>query len=249
MIMLAGSGVTLFVISLGPVLHWQDRETSIRLPYGWLYDLVPGFDAMRVPTRAALFVGLSVSGLAAVALHQWWSMPGRRAHLVGRVITVLGIIVIALEAWTHPLPFEKNGDYWRHLEAQTVIRALPPGVVVVLPIERRLNYLVPLTTWPHFYPLVNGVSGHLPPINGRIFETLSASEWGGAQAALLRLLEVRYVVVDHTKEGAGILAEDAHYNKVYRSSGSEAPLARRSTSWRMAAIPVRQATGQASQLA
>jgi hypothetical protein len=207
--MLAAAGVASLVISLGPVLHWGERATSIRLPYGFLYDLVPGFDSMRVPSRAALFVGLSVSGMAAVALHHWWTMPAGWRRLSGRVAAVGGIGALALEAWAHPLPYEANGDYQRHVRAEQAIAALGPGVVLVLPLEWKLNYLAPLTTWPHFYPLVNGVSGHMPPANRRILDTLSAPEWGADQAELLRVLDVRYLVVDHMNTGAPMPSDKA----------------------------------------
>jgi hypothetical protein len=95
------------------------------------------------------------------------------------------------------LPVEANVDYVRHSKAQRMIAGMTPGTVLVLPLDEKLNYLAPLTTVHHFYPLLNGVSGHLPPSNGLIFQALRAQDWGRRQADLLRVLDVRYIVIDH----------------------------------------------------
>jgi hypothetical protein len=52
------------VLSLGPVLKMHGQSTGITLPYAWLYEHVPGFDAMRVPHRFGL---LFMFGLAVCA--------------------------------------------------------------------------------------------------------------------------------------------------------------------------------------
>jgi len=49
-----------FVLSLGPV--WELGETTIFLPYGFLYRHVPGFQGLRVPARITVLflIGLAV---------------------------------------------------------------------------------------------------------------------------------------------------------------------------------------------
>src|SRR5205814_5354820 len=52
------------VLSFGPSLNWDLYTrplTGIKLPYGWLYDHVPGWDSMRVPHRFALLLMLGLA--------------------------------------------------------------------------------------------------------------------------------------------------------------------------------------------
>ncbi len=198
-LMLVGGGLALLIVSLGPRLHWFGHGTRVALPFAWLYKFVPGFSAIRVPCRAGLFVGFALSGLAALALDGWLNLPEKILRWTGRLVAVPLALALLAELGVHPLPMEENPDYSRHRQVQREIARRAPGTVLVLPIEDRLNYLAPLTTAVHFYPLVNGVSGYLPHKNGDIFDAFRADVWGDTQAHLLRKMRVRHVVLDHRK--------------------------------------------------
>jgi hypothetical protein len=65
-------GLASAVLALGPVLQLTgDPATRIwdRMPYGFLYFRLPGFDSMRVPARFNILYGLSVAALAGLGLH------------------------------------------------------------------------------------------------------------------------------------------------------------------------------------
>ena len=179
----------------------------MNLPYLVLHQFMPGFDALRVPARAALFVGLALSGLAAVGLHLLLTVGKGRGRYLRRTLAGLAIVALVLESTSLPIPVQENADYLRHRTLQQAIAAMPPGVVLVLPLDVELNYLAPLTTTSHFYPLVNGVSGHLPGPNGWIFDRLREEAWDARHADLLRALDVRYVVLDRTKPAPQWLLE------------------------------------------
>lgn len=62
----AALGVAFFVLSWGPLATLGDSVVS--LPYRLLYDFVPGFGSLRVPSRMWAFVMLCVAVLAALGL-------------------------------------------------------------------------------------------------------------------------------------------------------------------------------------
>ena len=198
-LMLAGGAAAAFILSLGPWLHWRGARTPVVLPYRLLYEWLPGFDSIRVPSRAALFVGLSLSGLLALSLDQLLRSPPGRIGIARRSLAAGADFFLVLESLTHPLPVSDNVDYTRHLVAHKEIARRKPGPVLVLPIETELDYLVPLSSWPHFNPIVNGVTGHLPHSNGLLKESFGAREWTDTQVELLHWLGIRYIVVDHSK--------------------------------------------------
>lgn len=194
-LMLAAGGLWLFVISLGPRLYWRGEVTDIDLPFGFLFEHLPGTRSIRVPARAGMMVGFALGGLAAVAVHCWWAAPGRY-RIAGRAGCVACIAFLLAEFIHTPLPLEGNPDYARHLRIEEKIGDKQRGPILVLPLDDLLNYLVPLTTAPHFYPTLNGVTGYLPGVNSTIFQRFREPAWGAKQKELLRWLRVRYVVVD-----------------------------------------------------
>src|SRR4029453_12473878 len=72
------------VLSFGPVvvLPWGGW---VRGPYGWLYDWVPGFAAMREPRRLSGFVVACGSVVAGLGMGGWVPRGGGRARGAGGV--------------------------------------------------------------------------------------------------------------------------------------------------------------------
>ncbi len=64
------SGLTFFVLCLGPYLHIAGREMSIPLPYLALYRFLPLFRIARSVSRFDVMVMLSLAPLAALGLQQ-----------------------------------------------------------------------------------------------------------------------------------------------------------------------------------
>jgi hypothetical protein len=193
----AGYYVVLTVVaaiaSLGPSLPLGEGRVAEPL-YRRLYDLVPGFDALRVPGRFGVLVttGLVVlAGLGAAALAR------RIAGARSRAAVLAGLAALgALEAWAVPLrlvevPAASPADQW--LAAQ-------PGrdAVAVLPMYgasgAHFESLRLVAATVHWRPLVNGYAGVFPseyPDTVTVLNTFPAP----AAVARLRAMHVRYVVV------------------------------------------------------
>ncbi len=188
------AGLFLALVSLGPVVHAAGHRLPVPGPYELLYRLLPGFSALRVPARASFFVGLAGAALFGLLLE---SLRARTTGPVRHAVVVGGCALVLLDVWPHPLPYLRATEYLRLRSAMaaTASRAAR-GADVVLPLDRRLNYAAPAASAGAFRPLLNGVSGYLPPSNGRAFDLLAQRGWGAEQALLLRRLGVTRVLLD-----------------------------------------------------
>jgi hypothetical protein len=180
--------------SFGPTLWVADWLVAEPL-YRRLYQLVPGFDSLRVPARFAVLAstGLAVLagyGVAALARR----LPARPLRWV--VVAAVGGLA-AVEAWAVPVPF-----LTAPLEAGPADRWLAtapvPGAVVTLPVYREpdahLETRRLLGSVVHWRPLVNGYAGFFPPgywATGEVLNAFPAAE----AVAQLRALGVRYAVL------------------------------------------------------
>jgi hypothetical protein len=189
-------GLTLVgaLASFGPWLE-LGREFRIQPLYHQLYELVPGFDALRVPGRFGVLVttGLAVlAGFGAAALARRLHHAGWRATTLGG----LGLLAV-LETWTVPLPLMTvppvpgPADRWLAdrpgSEAVAVLPMYEPHAV-------HLESLRLLGSTAHWRPLVNGYGGVFPPgysADVAMLNTFPAP----AAVARLRAIHVRYAVV------------------------------------------------------
>ncbi len=97
---LALLGLAAALLMLGPVLQITgDPATRIwtRMPYGFLYVNLPGFDSMRVPARFNILYGLVLAALAGVGLTWLLARIGTlRGRLTGRAGRVVPLAFAAL---------------------------------------------------------------------------------------------------------------------------------------------------------
>jgi hypothetical protein len=169
-------GMASLVFSLGPFLIWRGRVTDIPLPYIVLYSVLPGYQAMRIPARFVVWVGLAIAVLAGVGCHWLRELiprqPARWSHgsvLTGLALTVL-VVVIGLEAYTpvHPLRVPVNRQVpavYQYLatEDRSPLIELPmpktvgPDAVHWAEMERTYFSIY------HRRPMANGYSGFTPP--------------------------------------------------------------------------------------
>ena len=188
-------GLTLVgvIASFGPRL--EIGQLRLRPLYAQLYDLVPGFDALRVPGRFGILVttGLGVlAGFGAAAIVRRLRRPGWRALGLGG----LGALAV-LEAWTVPLPLMSvspdAGPADRWLAARPGLDA-----VAILPLYAphavHLESLRLFASTAHWHPLVNGYGGVSPPGYTADVETLNTFP-APVAVARLRAMLVRYAVV------------------------------------------------------
>ncbi|HLH74592.1 MAG TPA: hypothetical protein VKX96_14990 [Chloroflexota bacterium] len=194
------------VLSFGPVFHLAANVAvplPIPMPYTILYYHLPGFPALRVPSR---FGALVVFGLAILAgdglayLSERYRPAGtflkrdleRKGHLLA--VACAGI-AIAEGMTILPLTPVKVGS-----SIPAVYRWLAkdpePGAVVELPIDDNAFHESPrsyYSTYDH-RPLVNGFRSFIPPLYNNLAKTISF--FPSVQAIdTLKRLAVRFVIV------------------------------------------------------
>jgi hypothetical protein len=190
-------GLTLVgvIASFGPRL--TIGQLRLRPLYGRLYQLVPGFDALRVPGRFGILAttGLAVlAGFGAAAIVRRLRRPGWRAP----VLVGLGALAV-LEAWSVPLPLLRVSPNPGPADRWLAARPGPDAVVVLPMYEAHSGYVESLRLFgsiAHWHPLVNGYAGVFPPGYAADVATLNAFP-SNAAVARLRAMYVRYVIV-HT---------------------------------------------------
>lgn len=169
--MLTIVAVFAIAMSFGPRVYVARRTIENPGLYRLFFELVPGFDALRVPARFAMVAALALSLLAAGAL---LFVPQRR-----RTSAAVGVgALIMIESIAVPIPMNvDNTNYSQHglaplpaaivpapeiysvvaarLPADAVLVELPVGVTALA-----TRYMLYSTT--HWRRLVNGYSGGVP---------------------------------------------------------------------------------------
>ncbi|HXV62068.1 MAG TPA: hypothetical protein VEK15_15320 [Vicinamibacteria bacterium] len=139
--------------------------------YSLLHRLVPGFDLVRVPSRATLLTVLALAVLAGRGYRKLRLGSPRIAALV------LGLVLLELAAFplgTTPYAIPTSSmDRWLAEQPEQ-------GAVAVFPVpdprdeveSARRHSAYMLQSIAHFRPLVNGYSGFLPEGHSRLFRLL-----------------------------------------------------------------------------
>lgn len=174
---------------------------SLGPPFGLytaLYELLPGFDLIRVPSRLAILTLLAVAILAGAG-------AGR---LVERIRPARGaaagaLIVLLLAAEFAQFPLKAPAYAIEVGEVDRWLASRPrPFVAVELPVaaptdavgsaRHHSHYM--LHSMLHWQPIVNGYSGFVPPRHEALFDQLSRfPDEGGLRT--LEKLGVHYVVL------------------------------------------------------
>jgi hypothetical protein len=161
----AGAGAIAAILSLGPTLQVAGKITFIPLPYAALFYMMPGFAAIRVPSRLGLMVALSLAVLAGIGayllLRRWGTNPGRRAALGALVVALALADTLAHPLTLHPQPQPTELD--RFLAR----RAEGPVITVPMPTyedeaDGQLEAARMMAGLTHGLPMVNGYSGFFP---------------------------------------------------------------------------------------
>jgi len=198
------------VLALGPYLTVWGARTRVPLPYLALASAVPGFGAIRIPSRfvmLALLAAAPLAALGAVRLGElaarWSAAPGWRA--AAPAATALAVIAVALvELGPRPLTLAESPTA-RPPEAYRWLARHRPGPVVELPVgdatDLRHLYLSTL----HWLPVVTPRGSFAPPSHDALRAAL-------AEAPAPRALEyaaalgVGAIVVDTATSPADALA-------------------------------------------
>lgn len=183
--------------------------TSLPGPYEILMRVVPGFASMRAPARFLVLTLLALSVLAALGVVQLAGLLRGRA--VARratpwlMVAAAGLGLIVVRAPGRALPVVRVGLDGPQLRAHRWLRdyATTPGPVLELPVYNapmdgglmRVTANAMVGSTLHWFPLLNGYSGH-PPASARLLMTL-AQRLPDARAfdELCRLVDLRWIVV------------------------------------------------------
>ncbi len=204
-----------FVLALGT--HATIPGSGIPSVYEMLMAVVPGFSGMRAPSRFLYLTELALAalgGLGAATLialcTERWHASGRRAAQVATIVAAVALVPLRADRW--PLPLSANplagifvgSHQWLALNAA-------PGPVLDLPAQTSaLDGRGLLSTGRamvgstlHWFPLLNGYSGHPPPSH---IPTMTLAQRLPDQRALADLCAgtgVRWIVVHHGLLPAG----------------------------------------------
>lgn len=157
--------------------------------YTALYRAFFALQGFRAPARFAI---LAVAALAVLAGFGFRYLEATtKAHPLGRALLVVVLVAIGFEYGSAPARLERVPD--RPPDLYRYLKALEPGAVLEIPIKEPAPVYM-YWSKEHWYPLVNGYSGHASPTYGNTLERL---EWfpDTDSIELLRELQVRYVVI------------------------------------------------------
>ena len=194
-----------FWLSLGPTPRWGGVPVAVPGLYGLLYEYVPGFNGLRVASRFAMVLMLTLAALAGIgvallsAASRLWSAAVMMAAVVAHVAAYWSVPlprdvpvgtgglqpVPAYLAPTAPLP-----DVYRQLMATS-----PSAIVVELPFGEpayELRYMYFGLT--HGRRLENGYSG-IFPASYRTRAAALRAPWADPDGAWRALAPAGYVVM------------------------------------------------------
>jgi len=205
--MLVAALAVALVLALGPVLKWQGKTLKIfgkffiPLPYAAAYYLVPGFGALRTPSRFLWVSAWAASGIVALGFKNFKPKLKTLWIPVGLVLIAIGGGTKMEKVYRVPTVSEYPRVYqWLKNQPGKVIIELPlytwgAGEVASKEVYRMVYSL------EHKKALVNGYSGFFPPewekLAGDLWENFPNQELEGR----LRERGVNYVIV-HTDEYA-----------------------------------------------
>jgi prepilin-type processing-associated H-X9-DG protein len=157
--------LAMWVLALGPTVRLLGEPVFYKAPYSWLM-LLPGFsDAFRAPARFALLGALTLAVAAAVAFHQLM----KHARPAARVVAAAGLAMgVMAESWIVPLPMlaaPKPLEIPHGVPHDAAIMEWPPGVYEDAAAMHRSTH--------HRRPIVNGLSGYVPPHYGALNAALA----------------------------------------------------------------------------
>lgn len=190
--LLAGATLATAVLALG----FSSEDHRWLYPYGWLYELAPGWDAIRVPTRLWTLTSLGLALLAAAGAARLLTRA-RRPALLAAALT--GIVLVEGCAFG----LQRDGET---LAAPPHPRAPaePPGLrgvaapLLELPLRPSDNRRYLLWSTAGFPKLVNGRSSTNPK-SFLALETRIAAFPDSASVGLLRAMGVRSVVLHRAR--------------------------------------------------
>lgn len=192
-----------FFLSLGPTIRiGEDNAGLTAPPYQWLYEHVPLFSALRVPSRWALLGNLALAALAAYGCAALLRLVHRRTVFAPALAAAIVLLSIA-DVWGPPLRGTTALVGEPLPQVYAALADLPPGALLEWPLENAdetLKHRYQYYTLFHPQPIVNSASSIVPERYNRLHEFLRSFP-SAASTTLLRDLGVRYVNINRYELG------------------------------------------------
>ncbi len=165
--------------------------------YRLLYDYVPLFRSMRVPTRGAMFCYLGLAVLAGLGTMRLAELIAERRRRVSSGAVCAGVcVLLLLEMNAAPLQFMR-GDVFPDAVTLRLKETPMCGGIVMLPAGPDFNHRYMLRAADHARPLIVGTSGFNPPFEDQI-ELLTREQAITRQFLdLLEKIPASYLVVEN----------------------------------------------------
>ena len=190
--------VAAFLLSLGRSV--EIGGATVTLPLRWLFDVVPGFHAIRLVSRWGAIATASTA--CAVASTGAWLPESRRWLRVG--LPALLTIMTLVELHPRPQQLVRVAPLVDDRAGDRFLRDHPGGAVAALPVrgagrptdgvmqDAVLTYAAACF---HRHPTLNGMSGFDPPFYREVVLPVLATFPDAASLRLLDVLGVRWVYI------------------------------------------------------
>jgi len=190
-----------WLLSLGPIIRCFGREI-ISGPYGFLYEWIPGFRSLRVPSRFVVLMMFGLTALsgwgAAIFLEKFKSVKSKTL-----VSVILGMLIL-LDYASFPIPLARIRAGSEIPAIYSKVKNLPEDAVIIeLPMpahdwDEFQEAIYVYYSIYHWKKILNGYSGFSPPGYRIVRE---AMEYFPSEQTfeMLRDLGVSHVLV-HTQD-------------------------------------------------
>jgi len=183
------------------------------LPYRFVYELLPGWEAVRTPGRLHTLTTLSLALLASFgASRVVAAVAARRARIAVQAVAVALVLLVLVDGSGVVYPSATVP------QAPARISDLP-GPILELPARAENNRRYLIWSTDSFTPMVNGKSSFTPPIYK---QTLAATRDFPSERSIayLRRLGVRTVVVYTSEVFAGRVEDRQAVGESWRQAAS-----------------------------
>jgi len=197
------SVVTYVLVTAGAV--WLSLGPGPWLPYGLLFQIVPGMNGLRVPARLASVAIVGLAALAGAGL-SWMLARVPRRVAPAAALAIAAIIVVEGQHGINPVALTEvpalTANSWDRV-AYSWLRDSPPGAVLELDVTQLDDFKAFTTIYQlrsvwHQHPIVNGYAGWksmLQELLGGSASPLKDSARIPDMLRGLRAIGVRYVMV------------------------------------------------------
>lgn len=192
--------VTMYLL-MAVLAVWLAMGPGPGLPYGLLFKLLAGFNAMRVPARLSAIVVLALAALAGAGFASVLARLPKRAAVAAFTAIAATIVLEGHGVGLAATP-DLKGRSWDTV-AYEWLRVSPPGAVLELNVTQ-LDDLKPFTlvyqlrALGHRHPIVNGYAGWRSTLQELLGSYASPLREPGQAADVLRGLRaigVRYILL------------------------------------------------------